>query len=39
MTVTLIFTGAILIAVMFATYRGHSVSLALRFGPKNRGKR
>lgn len=36
---TLIFAAVLLVAVLFAIHRGHSVSFGLHVGPKNRRKR
>lgn len=35
----LIYAAGFLVAVLFAIYRGHSVSLGLRVGPRNKRKR
>ena len=35
---TLIFAVAVLVAVLFAIYRGHSVSLGLHVGPRSSRK-
>jgi hypothetical protein len=36
---TLIYVAAVLVAVLVAIWRGHTVSFALRLEPKNRRKR
>lgn len=39
MASNILYTAAALVVVLFAIHRGHSVSLGLRLGPRNRRKR